>query len=98
MSKIDDIFRRCKAGVYITHNENKCYYQTLEEYFISNNYREDVTDDVYNGMLERDSMISIQMYIRTPVGFAIVFHYDLEKALDDCLDYLNEVAKNEKQD
>ena len=88
MSKLNELVARCKCGVHISVNEHKNYYQTAAEYLVDS-----IRDnDEYNSMLDeiremesRDSIIEIQFYQHTPIGFIKVWHYDLEMALDEAI-------------
>jgi hypothetical protein len=36
-------------------------------------------------MVEKDQMVMIQAYPKTPIGFYVVYHWDLESAIDEML-------------
>ena len=50
---------------------------------------EDIESDVYEKMKELNTIVELQYYPDTPVGFYKVYHYDIEKAIDEALSSLN---------
>lgn len=88
-SKLKQIQDLCKCGVFVTINEHRDYYEPAEEYL---NERSDWFDNIDDGikakMIELDTIVSVQAYNRTPVGFYVVHHYDLNAALSDMLETL----------
>jgi hypothetical protein len=87
MEKLNELFALCEASVTIVHNEHKCLYQSME-YFLSE--RESYTDldldvNMRMAMVEKDQMVMIQAYPKTPIGFYVVYHWDLESAIDEML-------------
>lgn len=88
MEKLLELFSRCKSTVEIRYNQHKSYYDTVEQ-----NIEEDknnIDAEVLEEMIRRDTVISIQFYPHSSIGFHIVHHYDLEKAVNKCLSILNE--------
>jgi len=94
MEKLKKLTDICKCGVHISINEHRNYYDTVESYFKSNFINEedfkDIEANVYEKMKELDTIVQLQYYPNTPVGFYIIYHYDLEKAIDKALLNLNE--------
>lgn len=85
MDKLKLLMSHCKCGVYLTVNEHRDYYQSaevkLEEYAV----REcppDISDETRAGIVKTDTIIDLQFYPDTPIGFYHVIHYDLDIALD----------------
>jgi len=81
-----ELIKKCKCGVYIEVNNHKNNYQSVEEYFkelseIREDLFKEISEDIYKEMIERDSVIEIQYYPNTPVGFHRVYHYDLNEAI-----------------
>lgn len=92
MEKLNKLIERCKAGVYITINAHRDYYETVEQHFKNNpsmeEYLQDINPNVYSKMKELNTIVEIQYYPDTPVGFYIVHHYDIERAIDEALSSL----------
>lgn len=88
MSKLQQLITRCKGAVFVTINDHRDRYETVEQYIARKEDNEQpmyLLDDISDGMRARDSIVNIIFYPDTPVGFCEVWHYDLEAALDECL-------------
>lgn len=93
MSKLQTLIKKCKCGVFVTVNEHRDYYQSAENAIKDINERESehgaaadfIGKDLAEKMIETDTIIDIQFYPNTPIGFNKVYHYDLDKALDEAL-------------
>ena len=86
---LEEIISKCKGAVFLTVNEHKNYYITIEQRLKELKDRgEDLEEDVYNKILEKDSLIELQFYPRTAIGSYLIYHYDINKALDKALKIL----------
>ena len=95
MDKLTTLISICKAGVHETGNQHKDYYETIAFYLDQNDRKEDVChpqEEVYSTMIKTDTMIRAQFYPDTPIGSFILYHYDLDKLLDQCLEIMKEEA------
>lgn len=94
MEKFKKLIEKCKCGVHLTVNKNRDYYETVEQYFKGNKIMEDdlkdIEPDVYNKMNELNTIVELQYYPDTPIGFYKIYHYDIETAIDDALLSLDE--------
>lgn len=77
----------CKCSINIGVNNhrdsNDAASVHLDYYAAShNNGKPLASPDVIEGMIERDTIINVQCYPQTPIGFVSVYHYDLDAALD----------------
>ena len=95
MENLKELISKCKAEVCITVNEHKSAYKDVISYFTCESYTnpellEEIGEDVYQRMVETDTIIEIQFYPDTPVGFYRVYHYDLEKAIEIALETLKQ--------
>lgn len=104
MDKLSEIISRCKASVTIDINAHKAYYDSVKRHLAERcedvDPREedsskiiedlDISQDVFDGMVANDNIITIQFYPHTPIGCYIVYHYDLDKCLDRVIKILNE--------
>jgi hypothetical protein len=88
MEKLIELFSRCKSTVEISYNQHKSYYDTIGESIGED--IDEVDPEVFKEMMIKDTLIRIQFYPHSSVGFHTVYHYDLEKAVDRCLSILNE--------
>ena len=98
MEKLKELFDRCKGSVYISYDDHKSCYQTVYDYFYIHGNEmlieelEDIEPDVFQKMYELNTMVRIQYYPHSPGGFGLVYHYDIEKAIDEAiLDLDNDV-------
>lgn len=89
MEKFKELVSLCKASVEISVNAHKDSYESVEQY-IREEWREDIDKEVFDEMVRRDFIVSVQAYPHTPVGCFLVYHYDINAAIDIMLD----VVKN----
>ena len=47
---------------------------------------DNIDKDKIEEMIRRDTIVKIQFYPNTPVGFYLIYHYDIDKAIDIALD------------
>jgi len=90
-AKLKELLSKCKAGVIISVNEHRNYYSSAEltlERLYDGVCDPEIADDVRNTMLETDTIVEIQFYPDTPIGFYSVYHHDIECALDEALSAL----------
>lgn len=91
--KIKWLFERCKASVSISLNNHRDYYQSIPEYLDDQIENGEVEKEVLDKMISQDTLICVQAYPDTPVGFYSEYHYDLDTALDLVIGYI----KNQDQ-
>ena len=89
---INRILSKCKFSVSIEVNQHRDYCETVEKhledrYSWGNETLEEgikgIGEEVYEKMVETNTIIDVQVYPRTAVGFYRVFHYDLTEGLCD---------------
>lgn len=83
MEKFKELVSLCKASVDMSVNEHKDYYESVEQYLCAHNH---IEKDILAEMINRDTIVRIQAYPRTPVSYFVVYHYDIDKALEIALD------------
>jgi hypothetical protein len=94
-AKLEKLAKLCKGAVSITFNEHTTNYQTVEQYLDATGpIGIDMDDlelppDIAAEMVKRDKVVEVQFYDRNPVGFYKVAHYDVETAVDQALEVLN---------
>lgn len=89
MEKLNKLIKLCKCGVHVSINQHRDYYETVESYFLDNPHLEGIDKDVYHKMIELNTVVEIQYYPRTPVCFEVVYHYDLETAINEAIESFN---------
>lgn len=85
---LTEIVRRCKCAVSITVNQHRNYYQSVETYLDDADRLSEIAPKVLAEMQARNTVVEVQAYPNTPVGFYCVAHYDLTAALRDLLSAL----------
>lgn len=99
MNKLAQIQQKCKCSISITINRHKNYYQTIQEgiddanQILNSSGCEPLSKQMVNKMIEHNTIIDLQFYPNTPVGSYSIYHYDLEKALDEALEILKQDGK-----
>ena len=95
--KIAKIVSLCKASVHIKFNDHTTNYSTVEEALGINfgDRYSDIPEDVKAEMIKRNTMVELQCYKNTPIGFYLVVHHDLNAALDEMLEVLEEKKADE---
>ena len=91
--KLKRILDRCKCGVFITINEHRDLYKTAKEGLEDLKCLEcppELTDEVRAEMIKRNVIVNIQVYPDTPIGSYDVYHYDLDKAMDEILEAIKD--------
>lgn len=87
--KLNRLIERCKAGVHITVNEHRNYYETAEHFLAERDSRGDapleIDPNVRQQMIDTNTIINLHFYPDTPIGFYEIYHYDLDAALDEAL-------------
>lgn len=100
MSELAELVRRCKASVTVTVNDHRDYYQTVEDWLKERIDREladgdeitpeEITPEKKAKMIETDTIVCVHFYPNTPVGFNLVYHYDVDMAITEALESLGE--------
>ena len=85
MEKFKELVSLCKASVEISVNDHKDYYESVEQN-INEKERENIKKDVFDEMVKRNTIVKVQAYPHTPIGCYVVYHYDIDMAVDITLD------------
>ena len=91
MDKLRKIMARCKAGVYLTVNQHRDYYQSAEDRIKEVESYEcppEIPESVRKKMIETNTVICLQCYPDTPIGFYVIYHYDLGMILEEMCEAL----------
>jgi hypothetical protein len=89
---MDEIIKKCKAGVYFEANKYKDYYDTIETAIseINSQYKE-IEDELVERMIKENQLLSLQFYPDTPVGFYKVYGTTFEEVVKKALEILKDV-------
>lgn len=70
-------------------NDHKGIYETVEQYLSSDwhkNLLEYTPKEVYDKMIELNTIIELQVYPENSVGFYKLYHWDLEQIINSALE------------
>lgn len=88
---LKDLIKKVNCNLTIEVNNHKTYYQTAEDY-LQDEYHKDflseIDKEVYEKMIEKDSIIEIQIYPNTPISFFKIYHFDIDEAIDQAINEL----------
>lgn len=88
MEMLQLLLDRCKCGVYLTVNEHRDVYETVEEQlemYAGMECPPDISPEVTAGILATQNIVDLHFYPDTPIGFYHIVHYDLKKAVEIAL-------------
>lgn len=84
MEQLQKLIDHCKGAVHLTINDHRSCYESVLDH-IKNCMQDDMTGEipptVLDKMVETDTVIQLQFYPRTAIGFFVVFHYDIAAAI-----------------
>jgi hypothetical protein len=84
MEKFKELVSLCKGSIKISVNGNKDYYESIDEY-INEKDIEYIDKDIFKEMIKRNIVVKIQVYPHTPIGFFLIYHYDIDEAVNIAL-------------
>jgi hypothetical protein len=90
MNKLQKIMDLCGYEVSVTINQNRSYYETVEDYLTERDDFDKEDAELVKKMISTNTVIEIQAYPVTPIGFHHIYHYNLDAALDEMLKVLND--------
>ena len=91
MKKLEELMSLCKHGMFISINEHRDNYQSVEEFLLDQEggfgliSHDDIDDDTRQRMVVLDTVVELQCYPDTPNGFYVMFHYDIGKVVEDMI-------------
>ena len=89
-------FPNHKAGLYLTHNQHKDYYETVEEHvneYVNMDKEYFVSEEDYQKCVDTNELWELQWYPETPIGFHKVIGSSLEIVLQRAMEIQNELEK-----
>lgn len=91
MKNLQELISRCKASVTLTINNHRDYYQTIEDYLqeMGMGGIKETDLEIIAEIIKLDTLVELQFYPETPVGFYMIYHYDIDKAIEQGLEVLN---------
>jgi len=101
MNKLNELISKCKVSVDIAINSHRGYYSSVKQDLFADASlpvddeltdrlidKLEITMGVFSIMISKDTIIRIQFFPRATNGSYTVYHHDLEKCLDQCLDII----------
>jgi hypothetical protein len=97
MSNLSKLTALCKCSVYISVNDNRSFYENIEENLLSISEHETIDafleeegidKDIYKKIIELNNLVQIQAYDKNPVGSFTVYHYDLDLAIEEMINII----------
>jgi len=85
MENFKELISLCKGSVLISVNDHKDNYESVDEY-IDEEDREDIEKEVFDEMVKRDVIVRVYAHPHNPIGFFVITHYDIDKAVNIALD------------
>lgn len=55
---------------------------------IDEGFKEETGEDVIKKIIETDTIVELQFYPNSPIGFYKIYHYDVDKAIDKAIEIL----------
>jgi len=88
IDKLKLLQSKCKCEIALVINAHKNSYSSVIDYLKQGDDDEDIEKAVLDEMIAKDTIIALIFYPQTPVGFYTVYHYDIDKCLDEALDIM----------
>lgn len=90
MNNLEKLMSLCKCSIYI--NNYRDAYETVEKEIsrIETDIEESLEERIKKGMLETNNIIDIKCYPFTPISSITLYHYDINMAIDEMIDAINE--------
>ena len=88
MSDLEKLISLCKCGVSLTVNEYRNNYQTVEKFIAeirSFHEPDEIDDATEKKMIESSSVVRLDFYPHTPVGFITVWGSNVSEVVSEAL-------------
>ena len=87
---IEEFIKKHKPlNLYIEYNDHKSSYETVEEYILERDIKDEEIIDKEE-CIKNDTIYSLRIYPKTPIGFYIIYASSLEKAIEEMDKYFSE--------
>lgn len=95
MNKLQELLTLCKCGVSININDYRNAYESVENAIntIETIIEEPLEPETISGMIETQNVIEIHCYPFTPISSITVYHYNIELAIEEMINAINEWQK-----
>lgn len=85
---MEELIKKCKAGVYLEANKYRDYYETIEGAVAEEKIAEE-DKELAERIIKEGQLISLQFYPDTPIGFYKVYGTTFEEVVKKALDITN---------
>jgi hypothetical protein len=86
MERMKELQAFCRAGIYLSINEHKDYYETIEDHFNNNPFiKDDLTQEELDRIVKADCLVELQFYPSTPITFYRVYGTSIDEVLDKAI-------------
>lgn len=76
---MQEIMNACECGVYLESNRHRDYYDSIETAI--SELKDDVDQETKDRMLKANTIVSLQFYPITPVGFYVVYGTTVDEVI-----------------
>jgi hypothetical protein len=91
---MEEIIKKCKCGVFLTVNEHRDYYMTVEDRIAELNQSGDeqknpdkeIDDELAQRMIKENCIYELQFYPDTPIGSYNVYGTSLDEVVKKALE------------
>lgn len=80
--KIKRLTDVCKGGFSIEVNPHLGTYESIEEYLDDEIKNNDISAEDLSRVIKSNTLVCVQAYPNTPVGFYLIFDDDVERVID----------------
>ena len=93
MNTLEDVVKHCRAAVHLTINDHTTGYQSVADYVIEisgrdNDYFSDVSPEEKQEMIAANTVVELQFYPRTPIGFYRIYGSTIQSVVDKAMSIL----------
>lgn len=92
MSKLQELLSLCKCGISIDINSYRNSYESIQDTIktIETRIEEPLEPEIFSGMIETQNVIEIDCYPFTPISSITIYHYDIDLAIEEMINAINE--------
>jgi hypothetical protein len=83
-SPLNQLADLCSCEVSVSINPHTANYETIEGYLEFQ--AEEIEPEILAKMIKRNRLVWVQAYPTTPIGFYVVYHYDIDEAIQQVLE------------
>ena len=90
---MEELIESCKGGIYLRINEHRDVYQTTEDAIKEINSISDapaISEELAKEMIVKDTIIMLQFYPHTPIGFYVVYGTSYEEVVREAMEILED--------